>query len=60
MVKLQEMKKQNLLEKQIHMRNLISRTKFHEKQRNFHSSENDNNEENQLIVIETNIANNNN
>ena len=60
MIKSQEMKKQNLLEKQIHMGNLISRTKFHEKQRNFHASENDNNEENQLIVIETNIANNNN
>ena len=27
---------------------------------NFHDSENDNNEENQLIVAETNIANNNN
>ena len=42
------------------MGNLISRTKFHEKQRNFNKSENDNNEENQLIVIESNIANSNN
>ena len=33
---------------------------FHEMQINFHDSENDNNEENQLIVAETNIANNNN
>ena len=54
------MKKQNLLERQIHVGNLISQTKFHEKQSNFHKSENDNNEENQLIVIESNIANNNN
>ena len=34
-------------------------TNCHEIQRNFHDSENDN-EENQLIVTETNIANNNN
>ena len=33
---------------------------FHEIQRNFHDSENDNNEENQLIVKDTNITNNNN
>ena len=35
-------------------------TNFHEIQRNFHDSENDNNEENQLIVKDTNIENNNN
>ena len=39
-------------------------TSFHEqnfkKNRNFYESGNDNNEENQLIVIETNIANNDN
>ena len=35
-------------------------TIFDEIQRNFHDGENDNNEENQLIVTETNIANNNN
>ena len=35
-------------------------TNFHEIQRNFHDSENDNKEDNQLIVTETNIANNNN
>ena len=35
-------------------------TIFDEIQRNFYNGENDNNEENQLIVTETNIANNNN
>ena len=49
----QEMKKQNLLEKQIHVN-------LHEIQRNFHDSENNNNEEYQLIVKDTNIENNNN
>ena len=34
-------------------------TNFHEIQRNFHDSENDNNEENELIVKDTNIENNN-
>ena len=32
-VKSQEMKKQNLLERQIHVGNLISRTKFQKKQK---------------------------
>ena len=35
-------------------------TNFHEIQRNFHDSETDNNEENQLHVKDTNIENNNN
>ena len=35
-------------------------TNFHEIQRNFHESENDSNEENQLITTVTNIANKNN
>ena len=56
------MKKQNLLEKQIHVRNLPPEksTKSHEIQRNFHDSENDYNEEYQLIVKDTNIKNNDN
>ena len=61
-VKSQEMKKQNMFgetnsrEKSPPEKSTI----FDEIQRNFHDGENDNNEENQLIVTETNIANNNN
>ena len=61
-VKSQEMKKQNLLEKKSYREKPSPEksTNFHEIQRNFHDSENDNKEDNQLIVTETNIANNNN
>ena len=61
-VKSQEMKKQNLLGKKSYREKPSPEksTNFHEIQRNFHDSENDNKEDNQLIVTETNIANNNN
>ena len=46
--------------KRLHVRDLRPKksTNSHEIQRNFHNSENDNNEENRLIVEETNIENN--
>ena len=59
-VKSQEMKKHNLLENQ-NSRDKPSLEKsinFHEIQRNFYDSENDNNEKNQLTVTQTNIATN--